>query len=132
MSVISEIRASLDAIGYEQQACVFMFLMSYPLAIGGLLESRGRRTAGLTAGASAIAFGLLTDPWMHAVLLVVLGVGGLGVFIGAVTLADDVSRRVALRGMPKPGPEPVLDVAAVQPAPGRERVRIGATASVKP
>ena len=33
MSVIGEIRASLDAIGFEQQACVFVFLMSYPLAL---------------------------------------------------------------------------------------------------
>lgn len=130
MSVIGEIRASLDAIGYEQQACVFVFLMSYPLAIGGLLESRGRRTAGLTAAAAAIAFAFLTDPWMHAVLLVVLGVGGIGVFIGAVYLADHLSRRVALRGMPKPEPQPLPDIAAAPPA--RERVRIGATASVKP
>jgi hypothetical protein len=132
MSVIGEIRTSLDAIGVEQQACVFLFLMSYPLAIGRLLESRGRRTAALAAVASAIAFAVLTDPWMYAVLLVVLGVGGIGVFIGAVYVADYISRRVAFRGMPKPEVELVPGVATVQSAPGRERVRIGATASVKP
>jgi len=130
VSVIGEIRASLDAIGYEQQTCVFVFLTSYPLAIGGLLESRGRCTAGLMAGAAAIAFALLTDPWMHAVVLVVLGVSGIGVFIGAVYLVDHLSRRVAMRGMPKPQPQPLPDLAAA--APARQRVRIGATASVKP
>src|SRR5687768_17722492 len=99
ISVIGEIKASLDAFGVEQQACVLVFLMSYPLALGALLEPRGRRIAGAIAAASSVVFVVMTDPWMHAVLLLVLGVGGIGVFIAAVYVADYVSRRIALRGV---------------------------------
>lgn len=132
MSVIGEIHASLDAMGVEQQACVFAFLMSYPLALGGLLERRGRRVAGAVAAASAAGFIAFTNPWMHAVLLVVLSVGGVGVFIAAVTLADHVARRIAWRGMPAEVIEPISELPPAQPAPERERVPIGAPVSVKP
>jgi hypothetical protein len=132
ISVIGDIKASLDAFGVEQQACVLVFLMSYPLALGALLEPRGRRLAGAVAGASAVVFVVMTDPWMHAVLLLVLGIGGLGVFIAAVYVADSVSRRIALRGLAMPEdevlPEPVTAQAAVE----RERVPIGRPLSVKP
>ena len=131
MSVIGEIRASLDAIGFEQQACVFVFLMSYPLALGGLLEARGRRIAAGVTCSSALAFVLLTDPWLHAVLLVVFGVGGIGIFIAAVYVADRVSRHIALRGLPQPAQGTVPEPMPV-PSASRERVPIGATASVKP
>lgn len=132
MSVIQEIQSSLDAFGVEQQTCVLVFLSSYPLTLGGLLESRGRRLAGGVAAASALAFAVFTDPWMHAVLLVVLGIGTVGVFIAGVYLLDHVARRIALRGLPAPEapllPEPVV----VPAAPGRERVAIGRPLSVKP
>jgi hypothetical protein len=131
MSVIGEIRASLDAMGVEQQACVFVFLMSYPLALGGLLESRGRRIAAGFTGSSALAFVLLTDPWLHAVLLIVFGIGGIGLFIAAVYAADHVSRRIAMRGVPQPMLDTAPEVAPASSAT-RERVPIGAPASVKP
>jgi hypothetical protein len=131
MSVIGEIHASLDAIGVEQQACVFVFLMSYPLALGGLLEARGRRVAGGLAGASALAFVLLTDPWLHAVVMVVFGVGGTGLFIAAVYVVDHVSSRIALRGLPPPELEATSEASPAQSAT-RERMPIGAPVSVKP
>jgi hypothetical protein len=136
MSVIGELRASLDAFGVEQQSCVLVFLASYPLAIGALLEARGRRLAGATAGAAALVFALVTDPWFHAVLLLVLGIGLLGAFIAAVYLLDWGARSIAMRGAPLPlidavsgfEPEPV-----VQPASAvRERVRLRATVPAKP
>lgn len=134
MSVIGEIHASLDAMGVEQQACVFAFLMSYPLVLGSLLERRGRRLAGAVAAASALGFVFFTDPWMHAVLLVVLGIGGVGVFIAAVYLADYAARRIAWRGV-RPElvelAESTGEAPAVQPAMGRERVPIGTPISVK-
>jgi len=133
MSVIGEVRATLDAIGVEQQACVFVFLMSYPLALGGLLEARGRRIAGGTACASALAFAVFTNPWMHAVLLVVMGVGGIGVFIAGAYLTNHVSRRIALRGMPVIDAPPLPEeLPAPVPSAERERVRLGRPVSVKP
>jgi len=133
MSVIGEVRATLDAIGVEQQACVFVFLMSYPLALGGLLEARGRRIASGTACASALTFAVFTDPWMHAVLLVVLGVGGIGIFIAGAYVTNHVSRLVALRGMPVIEPPPLVEeLPAPVPISERERVRLGQPVSVKP
>ena len=131
MSVVNEIKASLDAFGVEQQACVLAFLISYPLALGALLEARGRRIAGAAAGLSAIGFALLTDPWMHAVLLMVLGVGSLGVFIAAVYAIDFVSRHIAQRGLARPQAELSPEPAPAQSAVGRERVSIGRAVSVK-
>lgn len=94
MSVIGELRVSLDAIGFEQQAFLFAFLASYPLALGGLLASRGRRIAGATAAASMVGFTLFTDPWIHGVLVVVVLVAGMGLFIAAVWALDRVQRLV--------------------------------------
>ena len=132
ISVIGDIKASLDAFGVEQQACVLVFLMSYPLALGALLEPGGRRVAGAIAGASSIVFVVMTDPWMHAVLLLVLGIGGIGVFIAAVYVADAVSRRIALRGMALPEDEVLPEPVPAQAAVERERVAIGRPVSVKP
>jgi hypothetical protein len=100
MSVIGEIHANLDAIGPEQQACVFVFLMSYPLALGALLGAGGRRIAAGFAASSVLCFAFFTDPWFHAVMLVVLAVAATGVFIVALTLIDGAARALAFRGMP--------------------------------
>jgi hypothetical protein len=94
MSVIGEIRGSLDAIGFEQQAFLFAFLASYPLTLGGLLASRGRRIAGITATASMIGFTIATDPWIHGVLVVVVIVAGMGMFIAAVWALDQLQRAI--------------------------------------
>src|SRR3954471_1214369 len=64
MSVIGEIRVSLDAIGFEQQAFLFAFLTSYPLAIGRLLESRGRIYAAYIATGATAGFTIVTTPWI--------------------------------------------------------------------
>jgi hypothetical protein len=132
ISVIGDIKASLDAFGVEQQACVLVFLISYPLAIGALLEPRGRRLAGAVAAATTIVFIVMTDPWMHAVLLMALALVGVGVFIAGVYLADALSRRIALRGMAMPEPQPLPEPVPAQAAVERERVPIGRPVSVKP
>ena len=95
MSVIGELRISLDAIGFEQQAFLFGFLTSYPLALGGLLEARGRRIAGMTAIASMIGFVVMTNPWVHGVMLVVAFVAASGLFIALACALDQLPRLVA-------------------------------------
>lgn len=92
MSVIGEIRVSLDAIGYEQQAYLFAFLTSYPLAIGGLLEPRGRRYAGWIAAAAVLGFVIETDPWINGVFLMVFFIGAMGLFIASVCALDQLPR----------------------------------------
>lgn len=134
MSVIGEVRATLDAMGVEQQACMFVFLMSYPLTLGALLEAKGRRIAGGFAASSAIAFAVFTDPWFHAVLLVIGGVGGVGVFIAMVYLADHAYRRYAVAPLvlPEELAEQAAEAAAVAPpAPVRERLPLSPAAPAK-
>ncbi|HEX6705735.1 MAG TPA: hypothetical protein VF169_13305 [Albitalea sp.] len=94
MSVIGELRVSLDAIGFEQQACLFAFLASYPLALGGLLGPRAKRFAMATAAVSMIGFAISTDPWINGVMLVVLLLAGMGVFIMLVWSLDHLQRRL--------------------------------------
>ena len=119
MGVLGEISASLDAMGAEQQACMFAFLMSYPLSLGALLEARGRRIAAGVALASAGGLAVLTDPWMHAVLVIVAVLGGGGVFIAAAWLADDLSQRIAWRGVRAPRPTALSEPAVSVPTPAR-------------
>jgi len=66
------------------------------------------------------------------VLLVVLGVGGIGIFIAGAYLTNHVSRRIALRGMPVIEPPPLAELPAPVPISERERVRLGQPVSVKP
>lgn len=136
MSVIGEIHANLDAIGLEQQACVFVFLMSYPLALGALLDARGRRLAAGVATASVVCFAVFTDPWFHAVMLVVLAVAATGVFIVALTLIDRVARALAFRGVPVHEVEfvdedSIVEAAEPSSGPGRKRLPIVAVVSLK-
>jgi hypothetical protein len=132
MSVIHDIRSTLDAMGVEQQACVFAFLMSYPLTLGRLLERRGRRISAGVACSSALAFVVFTDPWLHAVLLVVAALGAVGLFIGAVEVADIGSRAIALRRWPRVAAVPAPELAVALPASERERLPLsGSTVPVK-
>lgn len=134
MSVIGEVRATLDAMGVEQQACMFVFLMSYPLTLGALLEAKGRRIAGGFAAASAIAFAVFTDPWFHAVLLVVGGVGGVGLFIALVYLVDHVHRRFAavqVEVQEESLAGAVEAAASAPPVPARERLPLSPAAPAK-
>src|SRR5258705_10783554 len=99
MSVIGEIHASLDAIGVEQQVCVFAFLMSYPLTLGALLDGRGRRIAAGVSASSVAGFAVFTNPGFHAVLLAALGVGAIAVLVVAVYVVAPVSRHWTFSGL---------------------------------
>ncbi len=136
MSVIGEIHASLDAIGVEQQVCVFAFLMSYPLTLGALLDGRGRRIAAGVSASSIAGFAVFTNPWFHAVLLAALGVGAIGVFVVAVYVVDRVSRHFAFSGLPIKeiefvDDETITEAATARPTHGRQRLPIVAVVSVK-
>jgi hypothetical protein len=105
MSVIGELRVSLDAIGLEQQAFLFLFLTSYPLALGELLRHRGKQVARTAALLAACGFAAFTDPWIHGVLLAIMFVAGMGLFIVAVYLID-VLRQVMVHRFEPPVPRP--------------------------
>lgn len=136
MSVLGEIHASLDAIGVEQQACVFAFLVSYPLTLGALLDTRGRHIAAGISLASIAGFAWFTDPWFHAVVLVVLAIGATGVFIASVYVVDRLARKFALSRLPTEeaefiGDERLFEPAMPDPEPGRHRLPIVTIVPVK-
>ena len=136
MTVIGEIHASLDAIGPEQQACMFALLVSYPLTLGALLEARGRRMAAGASALSVAGFAVFTNPWFHAVLLAALGIGIVGLLVAAVYVVDRIARHYAFRGLPIEEVEFVDDDSIVEPettppTPGRQRLPIVAIVSVK-
>ena len=116
MSVIAELRDSLDAIGLEQQAFLFSFLTSYPLAIGDLFELRGKRWARVAALVSGAGFAAFTDPWIHGVLLAVMLVVGMGLFIVMVYLIDALP--LAVMRLKSPAPTPLQAIMPVQVAEG--------------
>lgn len=138
MSIFGEIHATLDAMGVEQQVCVFVFLVSYPLTLGAMLEARGRKFAAGVAAGSALAFAVFTDPWFHAVLLVVGGVGAVGMFIALVYTADHIHRRFYLRpatshlAVDNPAAEePAAGATAMVPSPAIERIPLSPAAPAK-
>ncbi|WP_124538237.1 hypothetical protein [Piscinibacter terrae] len=137
MNVMGELHASLDAMGVEQQACVLAFLVSYPLTLGALFEQRGRRMAAGVAAVSVVCFGIFTDPWFHAVLLVALAIGAIGLFIMTVYVIDRVSRHYAFKGLPieevefVDSDEPDAEPALPQPASGHPRFPVVGVVSVK-
>ncbi|RQP25583.1 hypothetical protein DZC73_00435 [Albitalea terrae] len=134
---MGELHASLDAMGVEQQACVLAFLVSYPLTLGALFEQRGRRMAAGVAAVSVVCFGIFTDPWFHAVLLVALAIGAIGLFIMTVYVIDRVSRHYAFKGLPieevefVDSDEPDAEPALPQPASGHPRFPVVGVVSVK-
>src|SRR4029450_10753672 len=85
---------SLDAIGMVQQAFLFTLISSYPLAIGRLLEARGRPYRARPAAGAMAGFAVVTTPWVNGVLLMVFFVGGMGLFIALAWALDQFPRLV--------------------------------------
>jgi hypothetical protein len=119
MSVIGDIRVRLDAIGFEQQAFLFAFLTSYPLAIGRMLEARGRRYAAYAAAGSMAGFTIMTTPWINGVMLILFCVLAMGLFVASVWMLDQLPR-LAMRARLVPVPI-VAEAPAVLPDAPRER-----------
>lgn len=78
---MSELHQTLRTMGLPQLLLALVFLCSYGVALGGMLGATGRWRAGGVAAGSALAFGFLTDPWEHAVMMVAFAVIGFGVFL---------------------------------------------------
>jgi hypothetical protein len=124
MSVIGDLRMSLDAIGFEQQAFLFAFLASYPLALGGLLGPRAKRIALATAGVSMLGFAFSTDPWFHGVILAVLVVAGMGAFIASVWTLDHLQRLVRPADLSNPQLELPMQADAAREREGGRRAKL--------
>lgn len=78
---MSELGDSLERMSFVQLALLFGFVTTYMVALGGMFGPAMRRRAGLLALLQALAFVVLTAPWVHGALLVVFVVAGLGLFV---------------------------------------------------
>jgi hypothetical protein len=84
MSVLNELDHTLHAMSLVQMLLMCTFLTSYPLALGEMFGTLGRRRAGLIALVAAVGFAATTPVWVHGAILIAFAVMGVGVFIGAV------------------------------------------------
>lgn len=109
---MTELGLSLERMSFLQLVLLLGFVAAYMLAIGGLLEPRGRwRAAGLSLLLAA-GFVAATDPWVHGALLVVFVVGGLGLFV----FFTWVMARLLASRLPGTGPV-VVEIDEAPPLP---------------
>lgn len=93
---MSEILDTLRAMERIQFALLMLFLTSYTLCLGSLLEAGGRRGAAFVALITAGGFVRFTDPWYHGLLLLVAMVGIVGLFaLAAWVISFAVTRSSA-------------------------------------
>lgn len=78
------LQQSLEAMGFAEMGLALFALGCYSLMFNGALGIRPRVIAAACALLAAGVFIALTDPWMHGVILLVLGVAGIGLFVAAV------------------------------------------------
>lgn len=83
---MSELGDSLQRMDYPGLLLLFGFVLSYVLAISRLMAGRARALAALSSAGLALAFGMVSTPWEHGVLLIVSVIAALGTFSALVWL----------------------------------------------
>ncbi|MEY4564978.1 MAG: hypothetical protein RLZZ618_4255 [Pseudomonadota bacterium] len=79
---MSELNHSLQNMGVMQYLLAVTFLCCYALALGGFLGAGARVGLAAVGVGSAFGFVVLTDVWVHGLLLIIFAVAGIGLFIG--------------------------------------------------
>jgi hypothetical protein len=109
--VIVDVARNLEAMQPEQYVLAFVFLGSYALALGHLLDRRGRAVCAGIAFVTAVAFIACCNPWEEGVMLVALTLVGMGAFSAiawlfwaAATWSEQRALRAALEPAPLPQP----------------------------
>ena len=86
MSALGHVFDILKVMSLPQLLLAFLACIGYTVAQGGMLDTRGRQRAGLTALVATVAFTLLASDWMASIMLVAFAVAGLGVFVALAWL----------------------------------------------
>lgn len=125
MTDSGSLQDSLAAMGFTELGLALAALGCYALAFNGGLALRVRLAAAGVAFLAAGAFAAFTDPWVHGIILIAIGVAGMGLFVAivwALSAAFGLGRRGSREAMPAMLPEetaPVGDpAAAVRVVPG--------------
>ncbi len=103
---MDDIAATLNALSLWQMVLGWAFFGCYALAAGGMLEARGSRRAAGVAIVSALLFCVLAENWVHAALLVMFAIGGMGLFVAAAWMLARITTWFIQRGEPVPAPAP--------------------------
>jgi hypothetical protein len=84
MTDSGSLQDSLAAMGFIELGLALTALSCYALAFSGALRLKIRGSAACAAFVAAGAFAALTNPWVHGVILIAIGVAGMGVFVAIV------------------------------------------------
>lgn len=122
---MNELGDSLERMSFVQLLLLFGFVTTYMVAVGGLFGSAVRLRAAAAALLQAVAFVVLTDPWVHGALLVAFVVAGLGLF---VMLSWLLARLLGPRAQPVDAPADTASdssMLASQPQAPRAAPKLG-------
>ena len=121
MTDSGSLQDSLAAMGFIELGLALTALSCYALAFSGALRLKIRGSAACTAFVAAGAFAALTNPWVHGVILIAIGVAGMGVFV-AVVWGLSAMLGLSRRGAAEPIPELVPEEGTPGAAPAVVRV----------
>jgi hypothetical protein len=85
-SRMNELQHSLQHMGVLQYLMAVVFVICYALALGDFLGPNARWGLAVIAATCAVVFSVLSDYWVHGVLLTVFVLVGMGLFIGCAWL----------------------------------------------
>ena len=108
MTDSGSLQDSLAAMGFTELGLALLTLCCYALAFNGALGLQIRMSAAAIAFVAAGAFAAFTDPWVHGVILIAIGIAGMGLFVGVVwglSAAFGLSRRGSREPIPALIPE---------------------------
>jgi hypothetical protein len=109
---MEDVAGSLQKLNLAQMLLAWAFVGCYALALGGMLGATGSLRSAAAALVSAVLFCVFADNWVHAALLVMCAVAGMGLFVAAAWLLARTSAWLVRRGQPAQRP-----AAAPLPAP---------------
>ena len=84
------LQQSLAGMGFIELGLALLALCCYSLAFNGSLGGRTRLKAAASAMLAAGGFVASVDPWVHGVILMVIGIAGIGLFVAAVWVISAV------------------------------------------
>ena len=121
MTDSGSLQDSLAAMGFIELGFALLALCCYALAFNGALGLQVRTFAAAAACIAAGAFAAFTDPWVHGVILIAIGIAGMGLFV-AVVWALSAVLGLSRRSGAEPIPELLPEEATPDAAPSVVRV----------
>ena len=123
MTELDAVFDSLNSMSQVQLLMAFVACIGYTLAQGGLVASRSRGVATLSAMVAAFGFVVLSNTWAHSAVLVAVAVAGIGAFVAIAWLLGLVFA---------PAPAPVVSATEALAFPEPDVAAAAAPKSARP